>query len=602
MAGGKETPRQKMIGLMYLVLMALLAMNVSKEVINAFVTLNDKIDRGNAIIKNTMEGAYNSFDGAIAGLKASGGSKEDIENIEKIQKQALQVKEWSKSLTNYFVLESDRLIKESGDASYGIEHEGGSAGSQHYHTDEEGYHHLFPLMHLSKKDDYDVATRLYIGDGGHKSPSGMFIVDSITNYRDKLCTLIATYKDDKGKEWSFTPPEGIKIEKEGDPAAMQAFKDELNTALATVNPKDTALIVQLYGILTPPEMTENHGEEYPWIAKQFDHAPLVAAIAMFTSIRSDILQAENKAVNHIASRVAAPKFNFNKIEPLAFSSTSYINQGDSLGLSIMIAAYDSTEKMKLTYWVDDTLKTAENQKTFEGKAGEKLTLSGGVGGHTVVGTIAVKEKGVEKYKPWKFNYSVGAPNAAVAAADLNVLYRQWDNKIKVSASGYDPSTVSVSCSGCSISKSGDFFIAKVSGSSKTAKINVSAKTDDGKSVSLASEEFRVFPLPTPKPYFAGQTFDKPTMKKGTAMSATKLTAKLGDSPLNVPYSVTSYKMIVSKNGKIMELKSNGAKLTGEMKNAIKKTPKGGSVTFINITAKGPGGKSKPIGGLSFKML
>ena len=38
MGGGKETPRQKMIGLMYLVLMALLAMNVSKEIINAFVT------------------------------------------------------------------------------------------------------------------------------------------------------------------------------------------------------------------------------------------------------------------------------------------------------------------------------------------------------------------------------------------------------------------------------------------------------------------------------------------------------------------------------------------------------------------------------------
>ena len=31
MGGGKETPRQKMVGLMYLVLMALLAMNVSRR-------------------------------------------------------------------------------------------------------------------------------------------------------------------------------------------------------------------------------------------------------------------------------------------------------------------------------------------------------------------------------------------------------------------------------------------------------------------------------------------------------------------------------------------------------------------------------------------
>jgi hypothetical protein len=41
MAHGKETPRQKMIGMMYLVLTALLALNVSKEVLNAFATLDD---------------------------------------------------------------------------------------------------------------------------------------------------------------------------------------------------------------------------------------------------------------------------------------------------------------------------------------------------------------------------------------------------------------------------------------------------------------------------------------------------------------------------------------------------------------------------------
>ena len=40
MSGGKETPRQKMVGLMYLVLMALLAMNVSKDILEAFVTVN----------------------------------------------------------------------------------------------------------------------------------------------------------------------------------------------------------------------------------------------------------------------------------------------------------------------------------------------------------------------------------------------------------------------------------------------------------------------------------------------------------------------------------------------------------------------------------
>ena len=45
MAGGKETPRQKMIGMMYLVLTALLALNVSKSVLDAFVVVDKGLNK-----------------------------------------------------------------------------------------------------------------------------------------------------------------------------------------------------------------------------------------------------------------------------------------------------------------------------------------------------------------------------------------------------------------------------------------------------------------------------------------------------------------------------------------------------------------------------
>src|SRR5687768_9583696 len=41
MAGGKETPRQKMIGMMYLVLTALLALQVSSAVLEKFAIINE---------------------------------------------------------------------------------------------------------------------------------------------------------------------------------------------------------------------------------------------------------------------------------------------------------------------------------------------------------------------------------------------------------------------------------------------------------------------------------------------------------------------------------------------------------------------------------
>ena len=43
MAGGKETPRQKMIGMMYLVLTALLALQVNSAILLKFKFIDDSL-------------------------------------------------------------------------------------------------------------------------------------------------------------------------------------------------------------------------------------------------------------------------------------------------------------------------------------------------------------------------------------------------------------------------------------------------------------------------------------------------------------------------------------------------------------------------------
>lgn len=62
MSGGNISPRQKMINMMYLVLTALLALNISKEIINAFVTVNSSLEttNKNTDIKNSM--SFASFE------------------------------------------------------------------------------------------------------------------------------------------------------------------------------------------------------------------------------------------------------------------------------------------------------------------------------------------------------------------------------------------------------------------------------------------------------------------------------------------------------------------------------------------------------------
>jgi gliding motility-associated protein GldM len=61
MAGYKETPRQKMIAMMYLVLTALLALNVSKQILDAFVLVNESMETTNVNFSKKLENSYDKF-------------------------------------------------------------------------------------------------------------------------------------------------------------------------------------------------------------------------------------------------------------------------------------------------------------------------------------------------------------------------------------------------------------------------------------------------------------------------------------------------------------------------------------------------------------
>ena len=69
MAGGKLTPRQKMINLMYLVFIAMLAMNMSKEVLSAFGLMNEKFESANAASSQNNQALLSALDTKAAEAK-----------------------------------------------------------------------------------------------------------------------------------------------------------------------------------------------------------------------------------------------------------------------------------------------------------------------------------------------------------------------------------------------------------------------------------------------------------------------------------------------------------------------------------------------------
>jgi len=97
MGHGKETPRQKMIGLMYLFLTAMLALNVSKEVLNSFVLVSDSLEKTVANSINKNEKTYNEFDKAFMQNEAKVKSwKDKSDNVRHSAKELFETLEGHK--------------------------------------------------------------------------------------------------------------------------------------------------------------------------------------------------------------------------------------------------------------------------------------------------------------------------------------------------------------------------------------------------------------------------------------------------------------------------------------------------------------------------
>src|SRR6476469_1182874 len=93
MALPKE-PRQKMINLMYLVLTALLALNVSAEILNAFRVINNSLKSSNSLLDINSHVSYKAFEAKK--LKEPGNAE-----IGKWQAKADRMLELSKNLQDY---------------------------------------------------------------------------------------------------------------------------------------------------------------------------------------------------------------------------------------------------------------------------------------------------------------------------------------------------------------------------------------------------------------------------------------------------------------------------------------------------------------------
>jgi gliding motility-associated protein GldM len=103
MASGKATPRQKMINLMYLIFIAMLALNMSKEVLAAFGLMNEKLETSN---EKTTESNL-AF---LSGLETK--ASENAEKFGPLYQNAQKIKELSKAYYDYLEGLKTEMVKD----------------------------------------------------------------------------------------------------------------------------------------------------------------------------------------------------------------------------------------------------------------------------------------------------------------------------------------------------------------------------------------------------------------------------------------------------------------------------------------------------------
>ena len=564
MAGGKETPRQKMIGMMYLVLTALLALNVSKSILDAFVAIEENMQeanltelfRGNEKRSEVVETSIDNSNPQRA--KKAKLYLETIKDIDEMTAKRIHLID---QLKIQLLTDCGEDVSSVGQKTSILMEKFNSKSPQIKPT-------RMNLENVEGKDKYDEAMHLFIGEDIKKPVGkGIELWNSYMNFRTELTEKVASSQlriDKNGKAYVdkayyFKAPKIRKFEDQKD------LNEQLKKALksSNVHNDDETVLLDIYSSLSKNEYSTVHDiTDVHWIGKTFDHAPSVAAIASLSSLQKDILSARAKAITLIRNRMGVGEYSFNKIIPLAYGP-EVVNANEEFAIEVLMAAFDSDKQPEVIY------NGANISDVHDGKGYLKLQAQGST--MDLNGTISIRNKsGIKKTLEWNKTVHVMKPSGSIEIPGYNLLYRTYDNIVDPTASGF-PETV-LTGSGVSIQKSNGMYIVTPTGNSREATLVVSGKTKDGKIVQLKRVNYKVSNLPKPTLYWGGSA----PGEQGSVHN-TSLIAKYGpEIPLNVKFDILSWEAQISGAAPQRGTGNSIASLNGFLRAA----PKGSLVSIV----------------------
>ena len=570
MAGGKETPRQKMIGMMYLVLTALLALNISKEVLNGFV----KVENSLRNTQGTLDSKVNETSSAL--------QAKYLQNREKVQPffdRAEIVNQRSEALIYYINELKARIMA----ASAGDYDESGNLNFESYiGKDENGMDTVLNLEFVPIKDEYQNLTT-YVGLAEPASPldgeyTAVDLKVKLSSYAEYLKSISVT--DNLGQRREL--PETIKKQIE----ETFAF---------------------------PSEMVEDR--EVSWEQATFYHVPLAAVMPLMTKINLDVQDIQEDILSWLLGSVDAKSYKFTNLMPLVVPESNYILRGDSFRANVLLAAFDGTNPPDI--FVEDKKWNGRDSSLLEFEDIEALPIGADGLGKLRISTRGmslgdVNYKGLIRFQgpdgnvePYAFytpSFTVAEPALVVSPTKMNVFYRGLPNPVEISVPGVAGDKLDVRIAGGhKIKRQSDGSYVVEPGKSKEAKISVSATMPDGSKKSLPQREFRVKRIPDPVPSFAGKEPSDRTITKNTLLGAPGVAAKMVNFDFDVKVVVKSFSISVSRDGTLVERKSNSNRLTDNMKELLNRVTRGNVIYIEDIVVKMPDGSERQLATMKLKV-
>jgi len=549
MSGGKQTPRQAMIGLMYLVLLAMLAMNASKSLLDAFVMLERGIDKTVKNFSENNKGFYDRISNAAT----------KIQRAKVIDVKAQKIK--AKANEVYDVIEADKkfLITQIDNS-----------------TEQDMIEACDDAGVPFQKDNQDIGAQYYLLNDA-PSDKGVALKKLVDEFRVLVVEVIMNdgISENDLKVKDFEEMLNTHDHKDGD-GITHIWISQLSEHLPMASVTANLTLWQSY-------IRNVEAEVVGSLANSLDGQGMVVnaidAMAVFESgyvLKGDTLKSD----------IFISAYN-KDVTPVVYTGT-----------------VDTTKLPRGGKWLDPTAKAsppiigAAKKISVKGGKGRYSVPANEVGVGKLTGVIGIpSQKGIE-YHAFEQGYMVAEPTATIAATAMNVFYVGVDNPVAISAPGASLDELEIRGAGISFRKGkkpGTYIARASKANPRGTEVNVMKKGG----TKLGGMKFRVKRLPDPVATILNQK--EGLVSKGKLKAATFLKAQMENFDFDVKVNVKQFKMTINIDGDLKEFVSKNNKLTAQMRTMLSRVKRGNRVYFEDIKVKLPDGTTRKVPSIILKV-